>query len=264
VLVKLRWKILMNARTELNFWILLVITLLVMIWFGSTSVHFYNPVSLLPRMFILLIPPATVWAALSLEGSFQSKKSIMLISLLFMGCSMIALWQNYNSWFVYLLLGFLFMSVTFLMTRLHELKWKVSFIVLLMGVLAIHPVYSMIKPTQTGYFDEKKIIEKYLKGGEGSNMVVTDPQLCAGYLFYYKFKMDDRYVYLNYKNLPAQSGAEKYFVLINPYSLDLFHSMGDPYPKCYSQQPPGWKLIGEEGRVKLFEAGSIEEIKAGF
>jgi hypothetical protein len=264
VLVKLRFRHLKKIRNDQGFWTIQVITLLLMIWFGSTSLHHYNPVSLLPRMFILLMPPLAVLASVSLDDFILKRSKLFFVAALFFICSVLAYFFIGNVCLIYFLLTAVFLLVFFLHEKLLSAKWKIIPF-LLAGALSLHPIYSMLKPTDTGYAGEKKIINQYLKGKEGVNLVVTDPQLCSGYLYYYKFNSDEHYKFLNYKQLSTCNfKADRYFILINKYSFDLFHSMGDPYPACYSEKPVKWKMIGESGNVKLYEAGSLEEVKTGF
>ncbi|HXA00446.1 MAG TPA: glycosyltransferase family 39 protein [Cytophagaceae bacterium] len=264
-LFNFRFRHLKDIRTDAGFWPVLVITLLLMIWFGSTSLHHYNPVSLLPRMFILLMPPIVVLASVSLADFLLITSKLMFVAVLFSICSVLAYFVNDKVYLIYCILTGIFMTLFFLHRKLVNGKFKMVLPFLLMGTLCLHPLYTMFKPTQTGYASEKKIINEYLKRKEGVNLVVADPQLCSGYLYYYKFKPDGHYKFLNYKQLSASDlKADRYFVLMNKYSFDLFHSMGDPYPACYSEKPENWKLIGENGNVKLYEAGSLEEVKAGF
>jgi hypothetical protein len=264
-LVTFRFNQLKNLRDEKVFWTTLVICLLLMIWFWTTSLRDYNPVSLLPRMFILLMPPLSVLAAVSINEFILKRSTLLLMAILFFICSVLAYYFGIKSYIIYILIGATFVLIYLVNNKLEKEKLSIVFIFLMCLVSVIHPSYTMFKPSQSGYFSEKKIIDKYLKGGEGSNLVITDGQLCSGHLFYYEFKPNRHYQYLNYKQVNATDlKAYRYFILINRHSFDLFHSMGDPYPECYAAIPDSWKLKGGEGNVKLYEAGSLEEVKAGF
>ena len=231
-----------------NFWKVLSIVLLVMLWFCSTSIKFYNPLSLQPRMYLLIVAPLSILAAVSLVQA--TKRIILFYCLAFAFCGFLCYYFHISSYIVYFVLTGYFIIILF-----FNLAYK---IIPLLFILLVHPLYSMLKPTDTDYKNEKEAITKFLMGDQGNNIVLTDEQLLSGYYYYYKFKNNPHYQYLEYKKGIPGNFKGNIFVLLNKKS---FTNIGQSLPLFVSQKPSNWAIVFQKGDVILYKLNSREDFK---
>ena len=65
-----------KARTEAGFWLLLALLVMVQFWFGSTSLRYYNPITLLPRMCMQVMPPLCLAAAFGVHYFLNGNRKL--------------------------------------------------------------------------------------------------------------------------------------------------------------------------------------------
>jgi hypothetical protein len=249
------WIDLQKTRT---FWGILSILILLMLWFCSTSIQFYNPIFLQGRMLLMLIPPLCVVAGLGWKTINESVYWNRIVAILFSIVTLIYYFYSPKTALVYLLLTFFFIATLFL--RKYNFQSKYLWILLLM--LMMHPVYSMIKPTDTGYQSEKEIVQEYLTKGEGKNVVIVDPQLYTGHLYYYGFHENRHYKYIKFDLVSKEKllNADCFYILINQHSWELFNQLGVGSPSWVENPPNEWKLLSQKGKVRLYQAKDAESI----
>jgi hypothetical protein len=254
----LKLKEMSDLRKTESFWICLAVLILMMFWFSSTSLKFYNPIFLQGRMILMLVPPLGVLAGLGWKKINESTFwNAMVAALFFVLAVCYYFFFSPQTALIYFLLALLLGSVY--LFRKQQFKNFALFMLLL--VLSVHPLYSMMKPTDTGYKSEKEAINRFLKRGEGKNMVIVDPQLYSGHLYYYGFHVNPHYEFVKYNTIRKDQPlkADNYYVLINQHTWDLFHQLEVPYPVWVLHPPEEWKLLFEKDRVRLYQidAGSI-------
>lgn len=254
LLVSLKKKDFSNLDEFENFWKVLCLVLLVMLWFCSTSVKFYNPLSLQPRMYLLIVPPLSILAAVAITQA--DKKRIIFYCIAFALSAVISYLLHINSYKVYSALAIYFTILIFLNSS--ALCYK--FIPLLI-VLLVHPVYNMLKPTDTDYKNGKEAVTKFLMGNTGNNLVVVDEQLLSGYPYYYKFTVNPHYQYISYKKDIPANYIGTIFVLINKKTFKYYTVLGDPIPAFAIKKPPVWTTVFEKGDVVLYKVKSVADFE---
>ncbi len=124
-------------------------------------------------------------------------------------------------------------------------------------ILLIHPVYTMTKPTESGYWPEKYLVRKYLSSPTETLFVFTDNKLLHGHDYHYRFSVPEQVHYLPFEDLPAyeKTGAKNpgLFVLVNDYSIAYFRLIGFPIPAFIQNPPANWRLVEAQGGVHLYE-----------
>jgi hypothetical protein len=255
----LNLKDLRDLEKTKSFWTCLVFFILFMFWFCSTSIQFYNPISLQGRMLLMLVPPLCVLAGLGWKKIKESAYWNGVVVLLFFILTVFqSLFFSPKTALVYLLLTLLFSLIWFF----RKYQFRYFSLLMLFLMMAVHPFYSMVKPTDTGYKSEKEMVREFLTNGERKNIVLVDPQFYSGHLYYYGFHANPHYDYVKFDlvNKERLLNADRYYVLINQHSWDLFHQLGVPYPAWVLYPPDDWKLISEKEKVRLYQAKNAESI----
>ncbi len=164
-----------------------------MFWFFSTSWQFYNPIGLLGRMILMLVPIASVLSAINLDRACQKPIYFVFFSLGFAFCAAIVYYFYASKLvFIYALLSFLMggygyltrqkiVDKSFIINGLTYFKVihsaslpKKVLAWLLFLVLLIHPTYALVKPSETNYQAEKIIFQQYFKQSAKQIIVFTD------------------------------------------------------------------------------------------
>jgi len=111
----------------------------------------------------------------------------------------------------------------------------------------------MLKPTETGYWAEKQIFEKYITQLQTPCIIYTDDKLLTGHRWYFKFKENNSIQFKDFSELEKEqiSNLQKY-VLLNSYSVGYFKQIGVQLPYFVEQQPKSWVKIAEKGNVQLY------------
>ncbi|MDW8296742.1 MAG: glycosyltransferase family 39 protein [Raineya sp.] len=144
--------------------------------------------------------------------------------------------------------------------RLHnfqKLKNLLKFLkieVLLLFFLLLHPVYTMLKPTETGYKYEKQIFQTYQNLFQQPCVVFTDDKLVSGHRWYFRFEVPQGVLFRNFEDLPqfAESKFNKY-VIINEYSIAYFELIGTQFPEWVKKIPSNWRKISSFEKVHLYQ-----------
>jgi hypothetical protein len=259
-LSSLKLKEMSDLRKTESFWACLVALILMMFWFSSTSLKFYNPIFLQGRMILMIVPPLCVLAGLGWKKINENAFWNSITAILFLVLAVCYyLFFSHKLALIYFLLALLFGLVWFF----RKQAFKNLALFMLFMVLALHPMYSMVKPSDTGYESEKEAVHQFLNGGVGKNMVIVDPQLYSGHLYYYGFHANPHYEFVKYNTIRKDQvlKADRYYVLINEHTWDLFHQLEVPYPVWVLHPPEKWKLLFEKDRVRLYQidAGSIRK-----
>ncbi|WP_210463611.1 glycosyltransferase family 39 protein [Rufibacter roseolus] len=232
---------------SLTFWALAALSMLLPIWFGSVSLDYYKPMPLLPRMFHPLLPAFCLVAGLALEQTWGKRSKFLLLTLLFGAC---ALLSDQKMMVMYAPLA-LFFAGLFLWDR----PWPHWLgLVAVAGVLAIRPVYFMLKPTVSYYFEQKEIVDQHLNHPQGKYMVLMDSVMLDRYEYFYGFDVPRNYTFQGYTDPAAlkPQSVDTIFLLINNGVLEHPELMIRQREKDILPLFPSVKLLDKKGKVKLF------------
>jgi len=218
---------------------------LLMFWFMTTNFSAYNPIGLFPRHILFLLPLGAMLTAVAL-GDKQICTATALLLLL----SALWAWRTvgYKTATLYALLGiWLFVKNYFLFAK--KTFWDLG----LFAILLLHPLYTMLKPTETAYWAEKQIFEKYITQLQTPCIIYTDDKLLTGHRWYFKFKENNSIQFKDFSELEKDqiSNLQKY-VLINSYSVEYFSQIGYPIPEYVRSIPTNWQIVVENKKVKLY------------
>jgi hypothetical protein len=180
-----------HLDTDERFWLALAGSALAFYWFGSTSFAYYNPNSLLPRMLTPLLPPLCLSAGVGLAYFVSTGRGGWWIGL---GLVASGLWLRNSVGLVYGLLGGYFIVATKLATLTRGIKAYRPGTVVFAGLTlaavglltAIRPAYFMRKPSNSGYFAQRRVLQRELRGPAGG-VVLLDNFSRQKYAFYYAF-----------------------------------------------------------------------------
>ncbi len=129
-----------------------------------------------------------------------------------------------------------------------------NFTIVLGFLLILHPVYTMLKPTETGYKYEKMLFEKYLSIFQKPCIVFTDDKLVSGHQWYFRFEkpQEANFKSFNAINKPNPSNLPKY-VILNEYSIAYFELLGEKFPEWIKDIPENWQKIASFNKVHLYQ-----------
>jgi len=219
---------------------------LLMFWLMTTNFIIYEPIHLYPRHILFLLPLGAMLSAVALESKKISTTTAVL--LLF---SALWAWKSigYKTSILYLLLAVWLILKYFVNIKIGKTIWEVSFAV----ILLLHPLYTMLKPTETGYWAEKEIFEKYVVKLQEPCIIYTDDKLLTGHRWYFKFKQNNSLVFKDFAELDKDKALHlKKYVLINQYSIAYFKQIGVQFPYFVEKQPDSWQKVAEKDNIKLY------------
>ncbi|AMM50296.1 hypothetical protein TH61_02620 [Rufibacter sp. DG15C] len=233
-------------REPHGFWLLAMVCMLFPIWFGSATVDFYKPMPLVPRMFHPLLPAFCLTAGLALEKAWNHRNAYLFMAVLFG----LGTWlSGDNLWVVYAPLAVLFLAL-YLYNRPVPFWLGLGAVAL---VSAIRPVYFILKPTVSYYFEQKKIIDQHLRHATGTHVVLMDSTMLWGYEYFYGYQVPKNYTFKRYEFYSAQDQqADTVFLLINNGVLEHPELMMTLREQDILPKFPTAKLLAQEKKVKLF------------
>lgn len=238
-------KAILIREIKLILWLVLGATL--MFWFFSTHFTAYNPIGLFPRHILFLMPFFAILSGYAI--SLQNKKITLTISLIWALSGMYAYTSvgiKYSLLYMILALG---LSITLFIPKLFKLYY-----IFLGLILFAHPIYTMLKPTETGYRDEKMLVQTYLKQLSKPSIIFTDDKLASGYLWYYKFQKPTNIEFKEFAEYEKYRNTTKeVYVLLNEYSVEYFSLIGYPPPIYVQKISQEWKKVAELGKIILYK-----------
>jgi hypothetical protein len=205
-----------NINDSERFWLAAVLSILGMFWFSSMSFKFYEPMTLNPRMVLLVVPPLAVLAALNLRVLFVNRQYQRIMILLFGLISVLCfLFISHTKSIVYILLAMVFVSQYFIQ------KQSLKKGILVFGIfisLVVQPVYSMFKPKIYHYKEEKHVFQQCLVPYVNQKiLVISDDRLVHNWSYYFKFSPPKKWKFVRYDgaNGLKLSDYQSVFVLVN-------------------------------------------------
>lgn len=252
--VKTRKSVIFLARNEAGFWLLAALLVLLQFWFGSTSTVYYNPITLVPRMCMLMMPPLCLAGALGLQLFLDRDRQLAGLYAGLFGVAIYFERGNMLAMYVPLTLYF-----AWHWWQLRRPAFRVSyrfFAVLLLGVLSLRPLHFMRKPSLMGFQEQNALIKTHLNQTTGNYLVIGDPWLEFMHDFHYDFQPNPHYKYRSYGDtIPEISTYQETFILVNRAGL----SNPDMAKMQVIQEPeidrfyPAKELVAEKGPVRLYK-----------
>lgn len=151
-----------------RFWLALAASTLAFYWWGSTSLHEYNPITLQPRMVTPLLPPLAVAAGFGLRQLWQTGRGgwgLGLALLAFAG------WLHNSAAVLYGGLGLFYIVLALVQQPGRRLtpEWlrpgtaplAAVLLLALAGLLLIRPLYFMGKPTVSSHFAQRRLLQTH-------------------------------------------------------------------------------------------------------
>lgn len=197
---------------EKHFWFTACLSILIMFWFGSLSFTFYQPMSLNPRMLILLAPPLAIYAGFSIKDFELSNKNLILHLIIIIVIILITIkFISFSKSIIYCII-----FITFLI-----LYFKKNIKLLIIGLLitlSIQPIYGIFKPKIYGFEEEKSIFENYLIPNKNEKLIIiTDNRLVKSWDYYLQFNKPAKWQFIEFKNFDSSqiSTNTKIYFLVN-------------------------------------------------
>jgi hypothetical protein len=235
-----------DEQPILSFFSMVLLSGLLMFWLMTTNFSAYNPIGLFPRHILFLLPLGALLSAFALEYKkiTQFTALILLFSALWawksLGLKVAVLYALLACWI-------LLKNYSFLKQKNALWTFGLAFI------LAIHPIYTMLKSSETGYWTEKEIFEKHILGIQKPSIIYTDDKLLTGHQWYFKFKKPDFIVFKDFADLEKdKSLLTKKYVLINEHSIKYFEEIGVLFPKFAKKTPNTWHKIAAKEKMSLW------------
>lgn len=253
-----QWRL--AGHAELRFWLALAGSSAAFYWLGSTSLTSYNPNSLVPRMLTPLLPPLCLAAGFGLSHFMRTGRGAWVLAL---GLLAGALGLRSSVSVMYGGLGVFFALAAVVATpagaawRRPSTGWFAGLTLLAVaGCLAIRPVYFMVKPSNSAYFAQRRLVDRYLKG-PGRGVVLVDDFLLRNYDFYYGYEQPAGLRYQAYarRDTTLRSLAQPAWLLLNRSILT--NDNLTPHVISYSaDQVLAWfpqrHLVARDGNVELY------------
>lgn len=221
------------------FWEYLALSSLLCFWWGTTSLRFYSPIGLLPRMILFFLP---VWAIVA--ARFWQQPGAWRATAWGWALGGVAAWWTISPKYT-LLYGLLALAAWGLAGRYRAYLHGV-----LLLLLAVQPLYHLYKGTQTGYREEEALL-KELAALPKLKRLYTDERLYLGYALYFDFEPPaDLEVRPFEQQVPQGS-----YLLLNGHSIEYYSTLGVVFPD-YVLHPDGYaRKIAQKGSVALYRVG---------
>jgi hypothetical protein len=172
-----------------KFWSYAALSILLYFWWGSTSWQYYNPIALFQRHLLLIVPPLAILSGISL---IKVREHPGLYAIVFGLIALAGIWVNAGP---VLLIYVLIFGVFILCSILQNVGnggegrygWiRVTIILSLVFILIIHPIYSMLKPSESGYSNLSEMVEMMKSEGKDI-LIVTDRQVADNCEYVFRF-----------------------------------------------------------------------------
>lgn len=246
-----RWT---HLPREAHFWLTLTATAWLFYWVGSTSLVYYNPNSLVPRMLAPLLPPLCLGAGFGAQHLLQTGRDYSWVGL---GLLLSAAWLHNSISPVYGLLGMGFLGLALLAANgLTTPPLRVRVTILLIGLgLSIRPLYFMAKTNFSDFAPQQHLLLHELRGPTG--VVYVDDFLLRYHAFSYGFQVPAGLRFRSYASADSVSTrpGEPRWLLLNRRTL--VNPELRPHLISYSATEvlakfPRRQLIAQQDSVELY------------
>lgn len=239
-----------------KYWAYAALSILLYFWWGSTSWQYYNPIALFQRHLLVLVPPLAILSGISL---MRMNEHAGLYAIVFCGITLSGLWVKAGP--VTGIYGLLF--GVFIIYRILQYvnqigqRWQYMFFSSLLFILIIHPVYSMIKPSVSGYSHLAAMVEKLAEKGENV-LFIADRQIAANCAYVFR-RWNQQPVCMSFSQLhsPAVlSDFEEVYVLKYDFHLPFYGEDYDNLLQMLEGNAIQIQAIDSIGNVHLLKVNS--------
>lgn len=223
--LNINWRTFWKLPNGETFWFAASWMMFLAYWLMTTSWNYYNPLPLTARHALMIIPPFAILGAYQYYR-FEEKSKLARYYAIIFGLVTIISWLNGlgKISYIYLALTIVFAIAGFWLHQLAEGKVVLAMII---GLLLVHPVYSMLKPGEANYFSTKTIIHKYLTGNTQPTLVVADEMIRHGSPLFYNFQNSQvRYINFEQASLEAMVSYDSLFLIENQQHLEFQKYLG--------------------------------------
>jgi len=253
-----------TLEADAGFWLALAASTVAFYWWGSTSLHDYNPISLQPRMVTPLLPPLALAAGFGLLRFWRTGHGGWVLGATLL---LAAAWLRSSLSVPYAMLGLLFVGLAALRGPLRKLtpQWlapgTTAFAALLVAAVAtallVRPVYFMGKPTVSSYFTQRRMLQTHLPPSV-RGVVFVDDFLLRNYAFYYGFRVPSGLRFRRYfaRDSVQRIPGEPAWLLVNRSTLtneELTRKLIRYSPDSVLTWFPHRQLVAQDGKVELYE-----------
>lgn len=210
-------------------------TTLLMHWFCSTSLNYYNPVVLVERMLILILPAITILCIYIIQKKIpqlidnQNKWFLDLSSLLTLLCiaAFFLFEMQYNGflWSFYIGIVFVFVGIFKIQSTKILIHCFLPFVVI--------QIQTIINYKNAPFFQEQSFFEALPKNEKV--LVFTDSELAEKYDLYFQFKKPENLQVIDWRNRQAFvfGDFDNVYLLVNFGRLEMVKS-------ALFQEVPEW------------------------
>lgn len=217
-----------------HFMFFYLLTLLVTHWFGSTSLKSYNPLIFAERMWLLIIPPASILSVFVLEyllaDLVKTHKRKLFIYFLGTGFLCFAGLLISKGEYIGLLLP-LAISILLLRSRFHKGSGLLSLPLLVLWPFLLLQIFILSNfQKNTSFFDQKTFLENL--SPSQNHLLLSDQRLTEMYPIYFEFHTPENIQFKRWNSIssihPAQ--YDRYFVLFDKKRKTLLEDNPDLAP----------------------------------
>lgn len=222
---------------------------LLFFWVMPVDFKHYTPIYLLPRHILFLVPLGAIVSAQAI-----TQKPYKYLTALLLFASALWAWKALGikvAGLYAVVAGWVMLPHT-LTPSPKEMGKNFTFV--LGFLLILHPIYTMLKPTETGYKYEKMLFEKHSSVFQKPCIVFTDNKLVSGHQWYFRFEKPQDVNFKNFDemNKSNPSNLPKY-VILNEYSIAYFELLGVKLPEWVKKTPKNWQKIASFNKVHLYQ-----------
>lgn len=245
-----------QGNKEQDFYGLSFVILFVSYNFLSITPKYYIPMCLDGRHFLFLIPMAAIAGVQSFLNFCKQGQNRWAVLVILLGIMALAYWDGamqqlyiYGLLLCWVLLRFFFNSIG------QKQGQMVVYITMLAGILLIHPLYVLLKPSYNGQKAARQLVEQHLRPQTAMrHVVITDGiQQAIGELYTQFDTLHYRFV--EYRQVPSLQllPRDSVYLLLNAYSNGVMLSGHHvPLPDYARQIPRVFRRIDQKENVELY------------
>ena len=239
------WKQLTDTE---KIWPSIAASILIMFWVGSLSFKFYHPMSLLPRMVLLLTPFLAITASISYFKFIHQKTSPWVIILLLTSTTIYCYLAIYPQKSI----TYLILTLCYILYFLIKQKFQSKTLIIkyLPLIFIFHPLYSALKPKEFDFESEERIFNekiKYLKG-----TLITDARPSNSFDIYFNYIPHSNLKIISSANPIVKITSQKIYLLENKGFTNYFKQLNLNQEYEIAIKSPK-KLVQKINNVSLYE-----------
>jgi hypothetical protein len=262
-----------------RYWLAFALIILAMLWLGSTSLSHYNPITMLPRMLLPMLPALSLLAGVVLAKIFingpvvDSRLIVKLLLAVFMVILLAItvgefgrkatfqqdiIFTAFSLWLFYLISHPVLEKYS--ISRFRGGFSALSMVCACFVAAAFH-VYGGLGETDNQR-SERYIVENFFADQKKPTAVFMDKRSIVSIPFFLGFKEQPQLSLIHWEEIPKDlEEGSRLLVLINSNRITAMNALYIfPIPDFAVNPPKGWKLLRSGGKVALYEIGDVREL----